>query len=167
MRIIRVEIIVCQSTFWKKLGRRAVITLPISNPQTTKATLLPTSIVANSLEGFRVSFVSTLAITPSCFLRISKCTLLDDTQAISKPEKKAESTSVVRIIIIEIGSTIRIIEKGSCYQLPFIYEKNFYLVALAFTTNSTSSLMNLSFKSSNTDLEPQFTPKSTRLILKG
>ena len=100
----------------------------------------PTSIVANSLEGFRVSLVSTLAITPSCFLRISKCTLLDDTYAISKPEKKAESSSVVRIIITEIGSTITRIEKGSCYQLPFIYEKNFYLVALAFNDTYFESI---------------------------
>lgn len=104
--MISVEITVCHTTFLKKGGSTFVIIFPISKPYITNAILLPTSTVAMSFDGFRVILVKMLAIKPPCFFWISICTLLEDTYAISNPEKKADKMRVMIIIAIENVSIV-------------------------------------------------------------
>jgi hypothetical protein len=69
--------------------------------------LFPISMVAINFEGLRVSLANTLAKNPACFFSISIWILLADTNAISIPEKKAESIRHKTMIKIDI-STITI-----------------------------------------------------------
>jgi radical SAM superfamily enzyme len=57
----------------------------------TKAILLPTSVVAINFEGFSVIFAKAVETSPGCLICSAKRTRLEDTKAISIPEKKAES----------------------------------------------------------------------------
>lgn len=79
--------------------------------------LLPTSTVAISFEGFRVIFVKILAIKPPCFFWISMCTLLEDTYAISNPEKKADRTNVVIMMMIDVVSIVSLTDWLVCKWL--------------------------------------------------
>lgn len=56
--------------------------------------------VAINFEGFAVNLVSTLAKKPFCFFSISIWILLDDTYAISMPEKKADSNNDETIMMM-------------------------------------------------------------------
>ena len=53
--------------------------------------LLPTSIAAMNFEGLFVNLRKIFAMKPPCFFSISMCILLDETKAISIPEKKADN----------------------------------------------------------------------------
>lgn len=59
-----------------------------------------------NLEGFSVSFRNTVASSPACFFSISMWILLEETKAISIPEKNAESTNVI-IMMTSAVSKIR------------------------------------------------------------
>ena len=65
----------------------------------TRAKLLPISIVAINLDGFWVIIDNTLGINPDLFFSISKFNLLEETYAISIPEKKADNKRLKIIII--------------------------------------------------------------------
>ena len=56
----------------------------------TKVILLPKSMVAIKREGFLVTFCNTRDEIPSCNFSISKKIRLEETKAISIPEKNAE-----------------------------------------------------------------------------
>ncbi|GJQ06870.1 hypothetical protein CAPN010_10280 [Capnocytophaga cynodegmi] len=79
-----------------------------------------------SFDGFRVILVKILAIKPPCFFWISICTLLEDTYAISNPEKKADKMRVMIIIAIENVSIVanRTIGFNCSEKLTQIYKKN-------------------------------------------
>ena len=70
---------------------------PINIPYITKQKLLPTNIAVINFEGFDVIYFRTLAIIPFLFFSISKKTLLQETKAISIPEKKADIIKQVMI----------------------------------------------------------------------
>jgi hypothetical protein len=57
----------------------------------TRATLFPMSIVAINLEGFAVNRDKIFPRKSPCFFSSSIWILLEDTKAISIPEKKADS----------------------------------------------------------------------------
>lgn len=71
----------------------------------TKAILLPTRVVAINFEGFSVIMAKAVETRPVCLICNAKRTRLEDTKAISIPEKKADSikhpkmTSSSRVII--------------------------------------------------------------------
>jgi hypothetical protein len=64
--------------------------------------LLPTNIVAINLEGFSVILVRILDVKPSCFFSISRKILLEETKAISIPEKNAQRSKHSMITTISI-----------------------------------------------------------------
>ena len=57
----------------------------------TKAILLPTRVVAINFEGFSVILAKAVETSPGCLICSAKRTRLEDTKAISIPEKKADS----------------------------------------------------------------------------
>ena len=60
--------------------------------------LFPISIVAINFEGLAVILVNKSERKPPCFFSISMCILLDDTKAISIPEKNAENNKLKTMI---------------------------------------------------------------------
>ena len=57
----------------------------------TKAILFPTRVVAINFEGFSVIFAKAEETIPGCLICKANRTRLEDTKAISIPEKKADS----------------------------------------------------------------------------
>ena len=67
-------------------------------PYMTSAILFPTSIVAIYWPGFEANMDMSLDPKTSCFLSSSMRSLLDETNAISIPEKKAEKTRDINMM---------------------------------------------------------------------
>src|SRR5947207_16008029 len=97
INIIKVERTVCNNSVANskninpEFRIQSMSISPIKNPYTTKAILLPISMVAINFEGFSVSFAKILELKLSCIFSILRKTLLEETKAISIPEKNAES----------------------------------------------------------------------------
>ena len=71
-------------------------------PYITKATLFPISIDIIKLLGFSVNFETILLAKLPCSLSRKIFNLLDETNAISIPEKKADRIKVIIIIIYAV-----------------------------------------------------------------
>jgi hypothetical protein len=69
----------------------------------TNVILLPTNIAAINLEGLSVNLLRIFDEKLSCIFSIPKNILLEDTNAISIPEKKAERIKQVMMIPISIS----------------------------------------------------------------
>ena len=80
------------------------INFPEKIPYTTRAMLFPVNIVAINFEGELVNFFNKAEKNPFCFFSISRLILLDETKAISIPEKNAEK--IIEINIINISKFI-------------------------------------------------------------
>ena len=63
----------------------------------TSAILFPTKVVAMNFEGFLVMFAKAEDTSPGCLICNAKRTLLEETKAISIPEKKADIIKQVMI----------------------------------------------------------------------
>jgi hypothetical protein len=61
-------------------------------PYATRDRVLPISIVPMNCDGLWLKFEMIFALRIFCFAFSSKYNLLDETKAISTPEKKAENT---------------------------------------------------------------------------
>ena len=101
--IMTVEMMVCRTRItdsepvnWLIIGSRSKA---IRIPYNTSAILLPTSIVAMYWLGFVVKIVIILDPNAPCFLSSSIRSLLEDTKAISIPEKNAEKSKKINMII--------------------------------------------------------------------
>ena len=77
---------------------KSIILSPIKIPYITNEILFPSNIVAINLEGFFVTKFKNLAFIPVCFFSTSIKILLEDINAISIPEKKADNRIHIKII---------------------------------------------------------------------
>lgn len=79
----------------------------------TSAILLPTRVVAINFDGFSVIFAKDVETSPGCFICSAKRTRLEDTKAISIPEKKAESIKQPKMT----SNSEVIVGFGFCFQI--------------------------------------------------